>query len=55
MWVFVTFVYLIPAVVATIQILSPSSVDSQQESSNDGDDADTAAVQPCPPISAELA
>jgi cytochrome c oxidase assembly factor CtaG len=55
MWVFVTFVYLIPAVVATIQILSPSSADSQQESSNDSDDADTAAVQPCPPVSAELA
>jgi putative membrane protein len=55
MWVFVTFVYLIPAVVVTIQILSPSSACGRQESSNDGDDADRVAVHPSPPISAELA
>lgn len=55
MWVFVTFVYLIPAVVATIQLLSPSSSYGQQELSSEGDDTDRVAIHPTPPISAELA
>ena len=38
MWVFVTFVYVIPAVAATIQILSPSGVHHGQESSKDRND-----------------
>jgi cytochrome c oxidase assembly factor CtaG len=55
MWVFVTFVYLIPAVVVTIQILSPSGVYDRQEPSNDVDEADGVAVRTSPLISAELA
>jgi len=30
MWVWVTFAYLIPAVVITVQILSPSNAQSQR-------------------------
>ncbi len=44
MWVLVTFVYLIPAVAATIKILSLSGAYRQQESLKDGDDADGVAV-----------
>jgi putative membrane protein len=55
MWVFVTFVYLIPAVVATIQLLSPASAYHQQESPNHSDDADRVAAHPSPHISTELA
>jgi cytochrome c oxidase assembly factor CtaG len=55
MWVFVTFVYLIPAVASTIQILSPSSAYRQQESSSEGDNPDRVAIHPSPPISAEPA
>jgi putative membrane protein len=54
MWVFVTFAYLIPAVAATIEILSPSRAYHLQESPND-DDADIVAVHPSQPVSAELA
>jgi hypothetical protein len=55
MWVFVTFVYSIPAVAATINILSPSGAYRQQESPNDGDDADRVTVPSSPHISTELA
>jgi len=54
MWVFVTFVYLIPAVAATIHILSPSSTHRQQELSNEGDNSDGAPIHTSSPISAEL-
>jgi putative membrane protein len=52
MWVFVTFAYLIPAVVVTIQILSPTSVCCQQDSSTDGDTANGVAAHAVSPISA---
>jgi putative membrane protein len=52
MWVFVTFAYLIPAVVVTIQILSPSSFRRQQETSNDGDNAARASAHAVSPLSA---
>jgi putative membrane protein len=55
MWVFVTFVYLVPAVAVTIKILSPSSAYGRQESPNDGDDADRVAVPSSSQISTELA
>lgn len=55
MWVFVTFVYSIPAVAATINILSPSGACRQQESPNEGGDADRVAVPSSPHISTELA
>jgi cytochrome c oxidase assembly factor CtaG len=53
MWVLVTFAYLIPAVIVTIQILSPSSARRQQETSNDGDNAERASAHEVSPISAE--
>jgi putative membrane protein len=53
MWVFVTFAYLIPAVIVTIQILSPSSTRRQSETSNHGDIADRASAHAVSPISAE--
>jgi putative membrane protein len=53
MWVFVTFAYLIPAVIVTIQILSPSSTRCQQETSSDGDNVEMASVHAVSPISAE--
>jgi putative membrane protein len=52
MWVFVTFAYLIPAVIVTIQILSPSSTRRQQETSSDGDNAERATAHAVSPISA---
>src|SRR6266404_9373253 len=50
MWVFVTFAYLVPAVAATIKILSPSGIRPQWEPWSDVDDTD---VQPLPSASAE--
>jgi|ERR1700674_131105 len=51
MWVSVTFVYLIPAVGATIQLLSPSSAYRQRESNDLGG----VAAQPSLPAPAEIA
>jgi putative membrane protein len=51
MWVFVTFAYLIPAVAATVKILSPCSSHRQWEPSNDASGTET---QPSPSASAEM-
>src|ERR1700688_920180 len=53
MWVFVTFAYLIPAVVVNIQLLSQSSTRRQQETSSDGDNAERASAHAVSPASAE--
>ena len=39
MWIFVTFVYLIPAVAATIKLLSPSGANGQREVAPSGEEA----------------
>ena len=51
MWVSVTFVYLIPAVIATIQILSSANAYRQTESR----DVSAMAAQPSPPAAGEVA
>ena len=55
MWVFVTFVYLIPAVAVTIKLLSPSGAYRQQELPNEGHDADRVAAPTSRYISTKLA
>jgi putative membrane protein len=55
MWVFVTFAYVIPAAVATIQLLSPPPAHLQPEAANSPAGIEEVAVHPPSRISAEPA
>jgi putative membrane protein len=55
MWVFVTFAYVIPAAVATIQLLSPSPTYFQPDPSDGSAGLEEVAVQPPSRISVEPA